>query len=201
MLADMNRSCPASAVRVLAGAVAVLALAGGCTSTPPSQGTGTPTVTTPSSTPSTVATTTAPAIPTYTPPPGRGLTRPPGVAPVRGAPCDPAVTDEHFYEVGWYGSFASYGENGEQVPDSQWQGAEQNLQTFLDGTGKARAALRAAGVPTSYPAYRDLTELDRAMREGIAVVRARDDSKVLPVYFALKTAHDHLLESCSALER
>ena len=113
----------------------------------------------------------------------------------------PALTDEHFYQVGWYGSFASYAEDGRQVPGFQWRGAEQSLRTFLDGTGKARAALQAAGVPTSYPAYRDLTELDGAMRAGIAVVRARDDSKVLPVYFALKTAHDHLLESCSALER
>src|SRR5215468_11168122 len=175
MLADMNRSCAASAVRVLAGVVAVLALAGGCTGTPAPQATGTPRPTTPpasTAVTSTVPPSTAPPIPSYAPPPSRGLTRPPGVAPVRGVPCDPAVTDEHFYEVGWYGSFASYAEDGDPVPDSQWQGAEQNLQTFLDGTGKARAALRSAGVPTSYPAYRDLTELDRAMRAGIAVVRA-----------------------------
>jgi hypothetical protein len=119
---------------------------------------------------------------------------------VRSVPCDEALTDQHFYEVAWYSAFAAYGERGDPVPEFQWADGQRVLPGFLGGVSKARAALQAAGVPGSYAAYRDLADLDTAMRTGIAVARAKDDSRVLGVYFALKTAHDHLLESCGALE-
>jgi hypothetical protein len=202
MLAVMSWCWGASGIRTTASVAVLAAVLAGCRGDPSTQ--ASPTTTPPTTavtTPPTTDTPTATPIPSYTPPPGRGLKRPPGVAPVKGTPCEPALADEHIYEVSWYGSFATYAEDGERVPDFQWTGADKDLQRFRGGIGVSRAALRAAGVPTVYAAYRDLAELDAAMRDGIAVTRARDEDKVLSVFFRLKTAHDHLLESCSALER
>jgi hypothetical protein len=178
---------------------AVLAALAGCGSTPPAAA--------PSSTPPTATATpdtaspTASPIPSYTRPPSRGLTRPPGVRPVSGTPCDPASTDAHFYEVAWFSGFASYASQGRTVPDFQWAGAAGDLKEYLGGAPKARAALQAAGVPAGYLAFKDLADLDAAMRQGITVAGAREDDRVLPVYFAVRTAHDRLIESCGALER
>jgi len=201
MLTDMSGCRRASGIRTIASVAALVAALAGCRSTPDPAGTTPPTSTVATTPPPTTTSPTATPIPTYTPPPGRGVKRPPGVAPVKGIPCDPASSDAHFYEVAWFSSFASYAADGKPVPDFQWAGAQGDLSVYLSGTGKARAALQAAGVPASYPAYRDLSDLDAAMRQGINVARTRAESKVLTVYFAVKTAHDHLIESCGALER
>jgi hypothetical protein len=201
MLAVMSRCRGASGIRTAASVAILTAVLAGCGDNPTPQATSTTSPATAVTTPPTTDTPTATPIPTYTPPPSRGLKRPPGVAPVAGIPCDPASSDAHFYEVAWFSSFASYAAEGKPVPDYQWAGASGDLSVYLSGTPKARSALLAAGVPTSYVAYRDLADLDAAMREGIAVAKARDESRVLSVYFKVKTAHDHLIESCGALER
>jgi hypothetical protein len=123
------------------------------------------------------------------------------VAPIPESTCDDATSDAHFFEVAWFSGYAAYAERGEQVPDFQWSTGQTALPRFLRGESKARAALMAVGVPGTFPVYRDLSDLYNAIRQGIAVTKARDDSKVLEVYFNAKTADDHLVESCGALER
>jgi hypothetical protein len=206
----MRRRRGVSGLGLAVPAVALLALAGGCDSAPASQAGGPPGGSTPAAssaaaapgaTPSGPAATSTPApIPSYTAPPGRSLARPPGVGRVSGSACDAALSDEHFYEVAWFSGYASYVQAGDPVPSSQWATGPRVLPAFLGGVPKSRAALQSAGVPRGYPAYRDLADLDAAMRAGIAAAKARTDATVLPVYFRLKTAHDHLLESCGVLE-
>jgi hypothetical protein len=122
------------------------------------------------------------------------------VAPVSDLPCEFATSDAQFYQLAFYGDLAIYVERGDPVPAGKWQSAANGLGKFRGGIAEARANLRADGVPTSYIAYADLNELDRAMLSGISAARKRDESQVLHVYFAVKTAQDHLVESCGALE-
>jgi hypothetical protein len=200
MLAVMNRCREISGVRALASGVAVLALVVGCTGEDGPQATGTPTVTTPPAPSSTVETTTAAATPTYTSPPSRGLTRPAGLGPVPGSACDPAATDAHFFEVAWYTGYAGKVEAGEPVPDFRWAEGPRVLPSFRRGVATSRTRLVNAGVPAGFAVFGDLADLDAAMREGVDVARAKDDSRVLPVYFRAKAARDHLIESCGVLE-
>jgi hypothetical protein len=177
----------------------------GCSNSPepqPSSSTSAPSTTTPPVTTSQAPTTPA-APPTYTSPPSRGVTRPPGVRPVKDVPCSRAVSDAQFYAAGWFGGVASYVQDGEPVPDFQWADAVTSLPKIsgAGGVAMARANLRADGVPTSYVAFKDLADLESAMRTGNNAAKARDESKALGVYFAVLTAKDHLVESCGALEK
>jgi hypothetical protein len=199
MLTVMSRSRGASVFRTAASAAALMALLAGCTDKPAPVPSPTPTTAAPTTPDSTPTDTGTPA-PSFTPPAPRGVTRPPGLGPVKGSTCDQAISDAHFYEVGWYSAYASYAEDGKPVPDIQWADGARVLPTFLSGVGTTRAALQAAGVPSSFIAYRDLAELDGAMRGGVTVAKARDETKLLAVYFAVRTAQAHLVESCGALE-
>jgi hypothetical protein len=139
--------------------------------------------------------------PTYTPPPSRNPTRPPGVRPVKDTPCDDALTDAHFYDVGFYGALASFAEGGSSIPEASWVDIQKNRPNVAPGIAKSRAALTADGVPTSYLAWKDMAALERALNASEQVIKKRDETKVLSVYYAFRTAEDRLLESCSALEK
>lgn len=188
------------------GAPAVISTAvllAGCSGSPdpqPSGSTSAPSSTAPVTTSPTVAPTT-PAIPTYTPPPSRNLRRPAGVAPVKDTPCAFAVNDAQFYQRQYQGDLATAAQSGQPVAAADWADAVRGLSSIHGGTAQARAALKADGVPTSYVAYKDLADLDRAMAAGLQVAKNKDDSKVLQVYFDLQTAMAHTIESCGALER
>jgi hypothetical protein len=192
-------------VHAVVPVVAVLALAAGCDSTPSGHAAGTPAATTPATTPATTAagttdTSTVPAIPSFTPPPRRHLSRPPGVGRVPGSACDPASIAVHFFIAAWYSGVASYAVRGESVPDFQWADAARVLPGFRSGVARSRVRLLAAGVPRGFVVFQDLADADGAVREGVAAAKAKDDSKVLPVYFTARTAEKHLVESCSVLE-
>jgi hypothetical protein len=127
--------------------------------------------------------------------------RPAGVKPVSDLPCEFATSDAQFFQLAWYSAAAKYAESGDPVPASGWPSLVKTLPTYRQGVTEARADLQADGVPSSYIAYADLRELDAAMVAGINAARKRDESKVLNVYYAVKTAQDHLVESCGALEK
>jgi hypothetical protein len=197
----------ASTIRLLAlfALLALLALVSGCDSTADSQAGGSPTGTTPATAPvttppSTADTPTAPPIPTYTSPPSRNLERPPGFGRVPGSACDPATTAAHFFAASWAANAVSYVQRGAPVPAFQWADAARVLPGYRDGVAKSRSALLAAGVPRGFVVFQDLADADAAMREGIAAAKARADSRVLAVYIKVRTAHEHLVESCGALE-
>lgn len=178
-------------------------LLAGCSNSPepqPSSSSSAPSTTT---APTTTEPPTTSATPTYTPPASRGVTRPAGVRPVKDVPCSRAVSDAQFYAAGWFGSIASFVTKGEPVPDFGWTDAAKALPKIsgAGGVAMARAKLAADGVPTSYLAFKDLADLESAMRTGDNAAKARDESKALDVYFAVLTAKDHLVESCGALER
>jgi hypothetical protein len=163
----------------------------------PGTTTSTPVTTTVAAPPSTTAPTT-PA-PTYTKPPARGLKRPAGLAPLSDIPCEFATSDAQFFQLAWYDAVKRVTQ-GDPVPASTWTALVNTLGTYRGGIGEARTKLKSDGVPTSFIVYRDLNELDTAMRSGIDVARKRDESKVTQIYYAVKTAQDHLVESCGVLE-
>jgi len=179
----------------------VVVLLASCSGSPDPQSTQGSTTSAPPTTVTTTTPTAPPTTPTYTPPAKRGVKRPAGVTPVTDLPCMSANDDAQFFQLGWYGDLAKYVEQGQSPPDARWASAAKNIGTFRGGIATARAALQADGVPTSYLAYQDLKELDAAMLAGISAARKRDESQVMHVYFAVKTAQAHLVESCGALER
>ena len=187
----------------VAGLVTVAVLVAGCDSGTPSA--APPTSSAPTSAPPPLTSpppATSPAVPTYTPPPSRGVTRPPGLGHISSNICAFASISAQGFIGAWSSGLVAYVQDGEKVPDFQWQDAARVLpsRSFSDGVKNARTGFQQAGVPANHPVFSDLSELEAAMREGIAVAKAKDETKVMAVYFRLRTADDHLTESCGALE-
>lgn len=120
---------------------------------------------------------------------------------MKDTPCAFAVNDAQFYQRVYNADLATSAAAGEPIADPLWADAAGGLGQFHGGTDKARAALKADGVPTSFIAYKDLADLDRTMAAGIQVAKRKDQSKVLQVYVDLQTDTAHVIESCGALEK
>ena len=56
------------------------------------------------------------------------------------------------------------------------------------------------GVPADHPVRADLAELQAALAEAVAVARARDTSRVLPVYDRMQYAEELFGQSCTPIE-
>ncbi|WP_433220623.1 hypothetical protein ACQP00_18340 [Dactylosporangium sp. CS-047395] len=200
----MHERSTARGVRAVALTAAALAFAAACSdSSDPQAGTSTaPTApaTTPAA-PSSTPTTSGPsAAPSYTKPPSRSLTRPAGVAAIPGSACSTALSDIHIFAASWAANQVKYVARGQQVPDDVWAETAQVTDNYHQGIGITRGDIKAAKVPESFPVYGDLADADAAITEAVAAAKAKDSSNVMSIYFKARTAEDHLVESCSALE-
>ncbi|MFB9239662.1 hypothetical protein ACFFWC_29725 [Plantactinospora siamensis] len=206
MFRIMMRRPTAPSLRAVAGAAMVLALAAACsdpahppTAAPTTAGVTNTAPTDSSNAPATPEASTPPS-PTYTKPPSRNLHRPPGVAKLSGSVCAYGESAIQFFATSWAASQVQPVTEGRPVRDSVWAEAVEVLGTYHTGIAKTRSKLQAAGVPKSFVVYQDLADADAAIAEGIAAARAKDDSKVIPIYLKSRTAEDHIVESCSVLE-
>ncbi|WP_433088136.1 hypothetical protein ACQP1P_19640 [Dactylosporangium sp. CA-052675] len=190
-------------VRAAAAAVTVLMLVAACSDDkkPP---VGSPATSAPGS-PVAPATTAAPATSgppsaSYTKPPSRNLTRPAGVAAVSNSTCGYAQVAIHFVAASWGNNQVPVVTAGHKVPDDMWAEGAQVLPTYKGGIEDSRSRLKSQKVPESYAVYQDMADADAAIDAAIAAAKAKDDSRVIPVYLALRTAEDHFTESCGVLE-
>lgn len=199
----MKERSTARGVRAAAGAVAVLALVAACSDAKDPQ-VGNPATSAPGSpaAPATTAapTTSGPPSASYTKPPSRGLTRPAGVAAVSNSTCGYAQVAIHFVGASWGNNQVPYVTKGQKVPDDVWAEGVGLLPTYKGGIEDSRSRLKSQKVPESYVVYQDMADADAAIDAAIAASKAKDDSKVIPVYIALRTAEDHFTESCGVLE-
>lgn len=189
---------------VVAGMLVVAVLAAGCSEgsdRPQAQhSTGSPS--TPASSSASPTPTPTSLVPSYTPPASRVVPRPTAVATLPPDTCALASTAGQAVISGWESGPVSYVREGEKVPDSQWAELVQILPSpsLFNGLTTTRTRLNQAGVPPTHVVNQDLADLEAAMRAAIAVAKAKDDSRVIPVYFQLRTAHDRFTESCGVLE-
>jgi hypothetical protein len=136
----------------------------------------------------------------YTKPPSRNLTRPPGVAPIPAPTCTDAQIDIHIFGASWSANQVKPVTAGRPVPDAVWAETARVTGGYHTGIAKSRSRLRTAGVPASFVVFRDLDDADAAISEAVEAANAKDDSKVISIYVKARTAEDHLVESCAALE-
>ncbi|WP_433041155.1 hypothetical protein [Dactylosporangium sp. CS-033363] len=183
------------------GAAAVLTVATACSgSHPTAEGTTPPPASTaPTAAPSTAGPSPTPAA-SYTKPPPRNLTRPPGVGTISGSTCTYAVSSIHIFAASWASNQVSVVQRGRQVPDDVWAETARVTDDYHTGIATTRSRLKDAHIPESFPLYADLADADAAITEAITAAQAKDSSQVMPIYFKALTAEDHLVESCSALE-
>jgi hypothetical protein len=198
----MTRLHARRALHAAVGATALFALTTACSdahptakgtaSAPTEHGASTvvPTPASPSASPAT----------SYTKPPTRNLTRPPGVAPISGSACTYALTSIHIFAASWAANQVKHVNAGQPVPDDVWADTARLTDDYHGGITTTRSRLKDAHIPESFPVYGDLADADAAISEAVAAAKAKDNSQVMPIYLKALAAEDHLVESCSALQ-
>jgi hypothetical protein len=191
----------AKGIRALLVSATVLAVAAACSDSPDPKP-GSTTTTTPPVTATTAAaapTTRAFPSPTYTKPPSRNLTRPPGVAPLGGTPCSFALGAIHIFAASWAANQVGPVMQGRKVADSEWTEAAGLLGGYHDGIENTRSRMKDAHVPQSFAVFSDLADADTAISEAVEAAKAKDESNVMSIFVKSLAAEDHLVESCGAL--